>query len=98
MRTILVAHTSFEAGEAPAADLHPRELEITNAECPEFVLAVVVAMHAKTRQIERSQRADPVRPQVAERDDGVGMIALGKLGRIRTRRLVGEGEHAHRRS
>jgi hypothetical protein len=46
---LAVADAALEAGEAPAADLQPRQVQVLDAEGSKLVLAVVVPVDAEAR-------------------------------------------------
>jgi hypothetical protein len=64
------------------ADPNPRQL----------MLAVVIAVHAEADAVDRFERGDPSRLQVAEREDHGWVIAGDQLGRVQRGRLVREGQ------
>ncbi len=95
VRTVAIAHASLEAGEAPRADLRPCQVEVLDPGADERVLGIVVAVHAQTRKVEPVQRGDPLRPQVAEGKDRVGVVPFNELNGVRGRLFVGEREETH---
>lgn len=95
VRAFPVADGALEPRKAPVADALEREMNVADAERRQLVVAVVIAVNAEARQIQGFEGGDPRGVQVAERDDGVGVVGGDELRGVHGRRFVGEGEEAH---